>query len=185
MVLFFLAWVQARAAEPGAWQCQAVWVGPKEACGLAGSWLGNGAGKTENAARKDALASLVDTVDSAARAAADRTAGTLAAAVSAPQIATCPKEAQEAATVTCIAAAGLVPYQMCFVDLPERVCDYTDQFTIEAFGYRAFELGRKRMCQQLEAFVRTTETSVAEIEACHAACNQATRVRCPGLPATQ
>jgi PAS domain S-box-containing protein len=60
------------AVEPVAYQCQAVWVGPREECSLEGNWTGTGAGRSEKSGRKDAQKALVESVTLGARAAADR-----------------------------------------------------------------------------------------------------------------
>src|SRR5689334_7479029 len=114
-MLFLVA--SSWATEPAAYQCQDVWVGPRDDCAIEGTWTGNGAGRTEKAARKDALDGLTDAVSLAARAAAERTKGTMAAATTRPQEASCPRSAESLATTTCIAASALLPYQLCFVDL--------------------------------------------------------------------
>jgi hypothetical protein len=172
------------AAEPVAYQCQAVWVGPREECSLEGNWTGTGAGRSEKSARKDAQNALVESVTLGARGAADRTKGTMAAATTAPQLDSCPRSAEETATTTCIQADGLAAYQVCFVDLVEPVCEHaTDQLTIEAHGYDAFALGRKQMCDKIEKELR--EKGVATIDACLASCDQHVRVRCPGIPAKE
>ena len=168
------------AAEPVAFQCQAVWVGPREECSLVGNWTGTGAGRSEKTARKDAQAALVESVTLGARAAVDRTKGTMAAATTAPQLDSCPRSADETATMTCIRADSLAAYQLCFVDLVEPVCEHTDQITIEAHGYEAFALGRKQMCERIETQLR--EQGVATIDDCLASCGQHVRVRCPGIP---
>ena len=169
------------AAEPVAFQCQAVWVGPREECALDGNWTGTGAGRSEKAARKDAQAALVESVGLGARAAADRTKGTMAAATTAPQLESCPRSAEDEATTTCIRADGLAAYQLCFVDLAQPVCEHTDQLTIEAHGYEAFALGRKQMCEKIEKELRVQ--GVATLDECLASCAQHLRVRCPGIPA--
>jgi len=169
------------AAEPVAYQCQAVWVGPREECSLEGSWAGTGAGRSEKTARKDAQKALVESVMLGARGAADRTKGTMAAATTAPQLDSCPRSAEETATTTCVRADGLAAYQVCFVDLVEPVCDHTDQLTIEAHGYEAFALGRKQMCERIEKALH--EQGVATLDDCLASCGQRVRVRCPGIPA--
>ena len=171
------------AAEPVAFQCQAVWVGPREECSLEGNWTGTGAGRSEKTARKDAQAALVESVRLGARAAVDRTKGTLAAATTAPQLESCPRSAEEATTTTCIRADGLAAYQLCFVDLSERVCEQSDQLTIEAHGYDAFALGRKQLCERIEKELR--ESGVSAIDDCLASCGQHVRVRCPGIPAKE
>ena len=172
------------AAEPSAYQCQAVWVGPREECSLEGNWTGTGAGRSEKSARKDAQHALVESVTLGARAAADRTRGTMAAATTAPQLDSCPRSADETATTTCVRADGLAAYQVCFVDLAEPVCDHTtDQLTVEAHGYDAFALGRKQMCDKIEKELR--EKGVATMDDCLASCGQHVRVRCPGIPAEQ
>ena len=169
------------AAEPVAYQCQAVWVGPREECSLEGTWTGTGAGRSEKTARKDAHQALVESVTFGSRAAADRTRGTMAAATTAPQVDSCPRSADSTATTTCIRADGLAAYQLCFVDLAEPVCERTDQLTIEAHGYEAFALGRKQMCERIEKELR--EQGVTAIDDCLASCSQHVRVRCPGIPA--
>jgi hypothetical protein len=169
------------AAEPVAYQCQAVWVGPREECSLEGSWAGTGAGRSEKTARKDAQKALVAGVTLGARAAADRTKGTMAAATTAPQLETCPRSAEGTATTTCVRADGLAAYQLCFVDLAAPVCEHRDQLTIEARGYEAFALGRKQMCEQIEKDLR--EQGVATIDDCLASCGRQVRIRCPGIPA--
>lgn len=170
------------AAEPVAYQCQAVWAGPREECSLEGSWTGTGAGRSEKAARKDARSALVESVTLGARAAVTRTKGTMAAATTQPQLESCPRSA-ETATVTCIRADGLAAHQLCFVDLTEPVCEHTDQMTIETYGYEAFAAGREQLCSRLEKELR--EQGVATIDECLAACGQHVRVRCPGIPAQE
>jgi hypothetical protein len=169
------------AAEPVAYQCQAVWVGPREECSLEGNWTGTGAARSEKAARKDAREALLESVTLGARAAAARTKGTMAAATTQPQLGSCPRSAEETATVTCIRADGLAAFQLCFVDLAEPVCDQSDQLTIEAYGYEAFALGRNQMCERIEKKLR----DVATRDECLAACGQRVRVRCPGIPAKE
>jgi len=171
------------AAEPVAYQCQAVWAGPREECSLEGNWTGTGAGRSEKSARKDAQGALVESVTLGAHGAVERTKGTMAAATTAPQLDSCPRTAEQTATTTCIRADGLAAYQMCFVDLAEPVCDHTDQLTIEAHGYDAFALGRKQMCERIESALR--EQGVATIDDCLASCGQHVRVRCPGIPAKE
>ena len=170
------------AAEPVAYQCQAVWVGPREECSLDGNWTGTGAGRSEKSARKDAQKALVESVTLGARAAADRTKGTMAAATTAPQVDSCPRSA-ETATTTCIRADGLAGYQVCFVDLDAPVCEHTEQLTVEAHGYDAFALGRKQLCDKLETDLRVQ--GVVAIDDCRASCAQHVRVRCPGIPANE
>ncbi len=182
-MLFLVA--AAWSAEPIAYQCQAVWIGPREECSLEGSWTASGAGRSEKAARKDASDALVHAVTLAARAAGERTKGTMAAATTAPQMATCPRSAEETATVTCIRADGLAALQLCFTDLPEPVCEYTNQLTVEAVGYEAFGRGRKEMCAVLEKDLRARKSDAATIGDCLAACEQRVRVRCPGIPAKE
>jgi hypothetical protein len=171
------------AAEPTAYQCQAVWAGPREECSLDGNWTGAGAGRSEKAARKDAQKALVESIMLGARAAADRTKGTMAAATTAPQLETCPRSADETATMTCVRADGLAAYQVCFVDLAEPVCEHTDKLTIETVGYEAFALGRKQMCEKIEKELR--EQGVGTIDDCLATCGQRVRVRCPGILAKE
>ena len=170
------------AAEPVAYQCQAVWAGPREECSLEGSWTGTGAGRSEKAARKDARDALVESVTLGARAAVARTKGTMASATTMPQLDSCPRSA-ETATVTCIRADGLAAPQLCFVDLAQPVCEQTEQLTIETYGYEAFALGRKQMCSQVEKQLR--EQGVVAIDDCLASCGQHVRVRCPGIPAKE
>jgi hypothetical protein len=167
------------AAEPAAFQCQALWVGPSGECALQGTWTGNGAGRSEKAARKDAQEALVDAVGLAARAAAERTKQTMAA----PHLDLCPRVSTDAATVSCIPADGLAGFQLCFVDLVEDSCAFTDHFTIETYGFEAFERGRKQMCRGMEKQVRAAQSDEPTIDDCLAACEQHVRVRCPGIPA--
>ena len=169
------------AAEPVAYQCQAVWAGPREECSLEGSWTGTGAARSEKAARKGAREALLESVTLGARAAVTRTKGTMAAATTAPQLESCPRSADETAITTCIRADGLAAYQLCFVDLSEPACEHTDQLTIETYGYEAFALGRKQLCAKIEKELR--EEGVAAIDDCLASCGQHVRVRCPGIPA--
>jgi hypothetical protein len=176
-MIFLVAAISA--AEPVAYQCQAVWTGPREECSLEGTWTGTGAGRSEKAARKDASAALVESVTFGARAAATRTKGTMAAATTKQELESCPRSA-ETATVTCIRADGLAAEQLCFVDLVEPVCSHTDQLTIETYGYDAFADGRKQLCQRIEKELRDDATR----DECLAACGQSVRVRCPGIPAT-
>jgi hypothetical protein len=170
------------AAEPVAYQCQAVWVGPREECSLEGNWTGTGAGRSEKSARKDAQKALLENVTFGARAAADRTKGTMAAATTVPDVESCPQSA-ETATTTCIRADGLAAFQVCFVDLDAPVCERTEQLTVEAHGYDAFALGRKQLCDKLETDLRVQ--GVVAIDDCLASCGQHVRIRCPGIPAKE
>jgi hypothetical protein len=172
------------AAEPGAMQCHAVWVGPRADCALEGTWTAEGAGRSERAARGDASKALADAARSAARAAAERTEGTMAAAATKQGLASCQRSIEESATVTCIAADGLAAYQMCFVDLVEDACAFTEHFTIETWGHEAFARGRRQMCAALERSLRAADADAPKVDDCAASCVQHTTVRCPGIPAT-
>src|SRR4029079_11489860 len=129
---------------------------------------GTGAGRSEKTARKDAQKVLVESVTLGARAAADRTRGSVPAATTMPQLDSCPRSAEETATTTCVRADGLAAYQVCFVDLAEPLCDQTDQLTVEAHGYEAFALGRKQMCERIEKALR--DQGVATLDDCLASC---------------
>ena len=135
------------APEPakvrGPARCTLSWTGPDEVCTLPGGWIGDGAGRSQNAAAKAARSHLDQMVRTATDIAVQRTEGSMAILASLEAQAACPAHVMDTAVLSCKSAPGVVEERLCFADIPEEPwrehegeCPAPEMITLEGWGSR-------------------------------------------------
>jgi len=161
-----------RAAAPDEpARCEAVWIAPHKQCALTGTWAATGSGPSADVARANAVSRLAAAVE----------AGTVATIEQAPigslNIDNCVSAASQAARTTCFEEPELRRKALCYVDLPGSGCGDVQMFEKSGVVWRVMEVGRDRLCKQVEESVQALEK--AQQMQCVARCRQEARVRCP------
>lgn len=156
-------------------RCAATVTTPTEGCNLRDSFTVTSGGRTEAAATRAAQKALKDALmkSSAAFYAAQP-------AANAKETVAC-EALVEGAHVDCFPEAGLAEDKYCFVTLSAPDCWDDTVLEVEARGWKAFDAGRKAMCDAVDA--RAVKLNYPDVEArrikCAAACATHTLVRCP------
>lgn len=175
-MLAILLATAALAAEPV--RCEAVYTGPSRACALAGDWSATGTGKSEGAARKNAVRRLETLIDSAVERQSLATEGTMAAATAAQDELSCTSAVGQQARVFCYEEPALADKQLCFADLKASRCWRGGPIDIEAPAWRAMEQGRAQLCERIDQSLVSRDASLVDRLSCQVQCLQDTQVRC-------
>ena len=158
--------------------CEAVFIGPAGDCGLEGEWVASGTAANENAAKKRAMARLLEAAELATAASAVQSAGSLAVVVAEQQRETCPTAVAELARVSCFPSLELATPQTCFADFSADECPTTQVIILEGIGFKTMEKVRQQICREVEQTVQTAGLSEAEQLICRSRCLVESRVRC-------
>lgn len=175
--MFAILLAAAALAAPPV-RCEAVFSGPSSACALSGEWSTTGTGKNEATARRNAERRLATLIESAVERQSLATAGTMAAATSAQDALTCGEAVADQARVFCYEEPSLSAKQLCFADLKRSSCWREGPINTEAPGWRAMELGRAQLCEQVDRTLVEDDATLLDRLSCQVECLQETQVRC-------
>lgn len=172
MSLLLLA-ALALAGEPT--RCVAQWSGPVEGCQLRGSYSFTATASTEKGARKALGKHMQEAVDLAGKAERARVT-----TLNEGQFILC-QDAVAKSFVNCFPEPHLDQELLCFAELKDKECWDGEVLPIEDVGWRALVAGRKKMCDEVDAFLVAQNYTDLETRrtTCAARCVAETTVKCP------
>ncbi|MFT4976076.1 MAG: hypothetical protein ACI8S6_001971 [Myxococcota bacterium] len=180
MVSWLLLSALATAGDKVATTCQVVFMGPTRHCSWSQTLAVSGTGPNEKKAARAATERLMVAVGAMAQARVLQTEGTLAAALSAPELLSCPAAVEDGLRLSCFPDLELERPVTCFADFKDSTCWEPQMVIREGIGWKAREEVHNDLCEQVSLGL-SDELDPAGQQSCVARCVLEANVRCPGL----
>lgn len=159
--------------------CVAQWAHPTRTCAWSEPLVVKASGKTEETARKNAVARLRISLTALTRAALLDAQGTLAE-LHVTDLVACARVPEDEIMVACMASPNLARDGICYADLPPDPCWTVSPTAWEGLGWQVAEEARHQVCEDVSAQADTRAGGEAERLRCRARCLSKVTVRCIG-----